>query len=196
MTTLSSKLRPLIQRAVKSHGTRSMAILSKESSEEYKKLVRKVKPAANSSQIGNSSSHTLVAFTNMQNYTERMNKTGRPVSPHVTIYAFPVMALSSITNRVTGVMLALGAGGLGSIEIIAGPGSALSLMETIGSQGFLIAAPAKFAVAFPLVYHYAGALRHFGWDYFPEYLNNVDAEKSSYALFGGATVVSGVIMFL
>lgn len=125
-----------------------------------------------------------------------MKQTGRPVSPHVTIYSFPVTAISSITNRVTGITLALGAAGLGSIEIVAGPGSALSLMQTIGSQGFMIAGPAKFAVAFPVVYHYAGALRHFAWDYFPDYLNNVDAEKSSYALMGGATVVSGIMMFI
>ena len=32
-------------------------------------------------------------------YSERQAKLGRPVSPHVTIYAFPVVALSSITVR-------------------------------------------------------------------------------------------------
>ncbi len=40
---------------------------------------------------------------NKLSYTEKQDKTGRPVSPHVTIYKFPVTALSSITNRVTGV---------------------------------------------------------------------------------------------
>lgn len=92
--------------------------------------------------------------------------------------------------------MAFGAAGLGTAEILGGSGTALWLMETIGSQGFLIAAPAKFAVSFPIVYHYAGALRHFAWDRYPEMLNNVDAEKSSWALFGGATVVSGLAMFL
>ena len=72
-----------------------------------------------------------------------MKKTGRPVSPHVTIYAFPVGALSSITNRVTGVALSLGAAGLGAIEIVAGSGTSLELMQMIGSQGFVIAAGAK-----------------------------------------------------
>ena len=38
-------------------------------------------------------------------YTERQAKLNRPVSPHVTIYAFPIVSISSITNRVTGVML-------------------------------------------------------------------------------------------
>lgn len=72
-----------------------------------------------------------------------MKKTGRPVSPHVTIYAFPAAALSSITNRVTGCELAFGAAGLGALEILGGSGTALELMQTIGSQGFLIAGGAK-----------------------------------------------------
>ena len=38
-------------------------------------------------------------------YTEKQDATGRPVSPHVTTYAFPVVAISSILNRVTGVGL-------------------------------------------------------------------------------------------
>jgi succinate dehydrogenase/fumarate reductase cytochrome b subunit len=72
-----------------------------------------------------------------------MKKTGRPVSPHVTIYAFPVGALSSITNRVTGCALSFGAAGLGALEILVGSGTSLELMQTIGSQGFLISGGAK-----------------------------------------------------
>jgi succinate dehydrogenase (ubiquinone) cytochrome b560 subunit len=125
-----------------------------------------------------------------QNYNERMEKTGRPMSPHVFIYAFPVGALSSITNRVTGCMLSFGAAGLGAIEILGGSGTALSLMETIGSYGFLVSAPAKLAVAFPIVYHYFGAIRHFAWDRYPQLLTNVDVDKASWALIGGSTVVS------
>jgi hypothetical protein len=40
MTSFSPKLRPLVQRAAKSQGARAMTVLSKESGEEYKKLVR------------------------------------------------------------------------------------------------------------------------------------------------------------
>jgi hypothetical protein len=43
-----------------------------------------------------------------ESYTEKQAKKGRPVSPHVTIYKFPVVAISSITNRVTGVALTAG----------------------------------------------------------------------------------------
>jgi len=161
-TAVGNKIQPLVRRAVQSHGVRPMTVLSKQSAEEYKK----------------------------QNYTERMNRTGRPVSPHVTIYALPVAAVASITTRITGVMLSFGALGVGALDLFLGPGSALAVMESIGSQGALVAAPAKFAVAFPLVYHSGGALRHFIWDYFPDkYLNNVDVPKSSVALFA----ISGVL---
>lgn len=43
-----------------------------------------------------------------ESYTARQAKTGRPLSPHVTIYAFPAAALTSIANRVTGVALVVG----------------------------------------------------------------------------------------
>lgn len=146
-----------------------MTVLSKSSGEEYKK----------------------------QNYTERMQKTGRPVSPHVTIYALPVPAFASITTRVTGIMLSFGAFGVGAIDLMGGPGASLSLMESIGSSGFLVASPAKFAVAFPLVYHYLGAVRHFVWDYFPDkYLNNEDVQKSSIALIGSAGLISLGFVFV
>ncbi|KAG7374176.1 succinate dehydrogenase, cytochrome b556 subunit [Nitzschia inconspicua] len=145
-----------------------MTVLSKESAEEYKK----------------------------ENYTARMKKTGRPVSPHVTIYAFPVGAISSITNRVTGCALSFGAFGLAGLDLLGGAGTSLELMQTIGSQGFLITAPAKFAVTFTVVYHYFGAIRHFAWDYFPDLLNNVDVPKSSWALLGGSTVISAGFMLL
>ena len=50
-----------------------------------------------------------IQFSNAtESYTERQAKKGRPVSPHVTIYKFPITAISSITNRATGVALTVG----------------------------------------------------------------------------------------
>ena len=125
-----------------------------------------------------------------------MNKTGRPVSPHVTIYSFPITALSSITNRVTGCALSVGCAGLGFIEIFGGSGTALHLMQLVGSQGWLVAAGAKLGVGFPLVYHYLGALRHFAWDYQPDRLTNDQVAASSYALIGASAVISGALVFV
>jgi succinate dehydrogenase (ubiquinone) cytochrome b560 subunit len=122
-----------------------------------------------------------------------MKTLGRPVSPHVTIYAFPITALSSITNRATGCILACGFAGLGGIELLCGSGSALQLMQTVGSQGFIVTTGAKFAVSFPLVFHYMGALRHFAWDAMPDRLSNEEVEKSSYYVFGGAAAASAAL---
>ena len=125
-----------------------------------------------------------------------MEKTGRPMSPHLTIYAWPVTAISSITNRVTGVVLSFGCAGLGAIELLGGSGTSLALMQTVGSSGFVISSGAKFAVSFSLLYHYAGAIRHLVWDSKPELLTNVDAEKASWALIGGSAVLSTGFMFI
>ena len=50
-------------------------------------------------------SRTAASSTEMS-YTERQATLNRPVSPHVTIYAFPYVAIASITGRVTGVACA------------------------------------------------------------------------------------------
>ncbi|MGK3740629.1 MAG: succinate dehydrogenase (ubiquinone) cytochrome b560 subunit [Bacillariaceae sp.] len=126
-----------------------------------------------------------------------MNKTGRPVSPHVQIYQFPIGALSSITTRVTGILLSFGALGVGGIDLIGGSGSALSVMESIGDSSFLISGPAKLAVAFPIVYHSLGGMRHFIWDQFPDkFLDNEMVPKASQALFGSATLISLGLMIV
>ncbi|KAL7451404.1 hypothetical protein ACHAWC_003239 [Mediolabrus comicus] len=156
----------IASRATSMMFSRGMTILSKESAEEFKK----------------------------ENYNARMAKTRRPVSPHVTIYSFPICALSSITTRVTGCTLSFGAAGLGLVELFGGNGAALSLMSDIGSSSMLLSSGAKFAVAFPVVYHYFGGLRHLLWDNAPEMLTNVDVEKASYTLIGASVLVSGVAL--
>ena len=124
-----------------------------------------------------------------------MKDSGRPVSPHVTIYSFPMAALTSITNRVTGCILSFGAAGLGAAELVGGSGTALSIMQTIGSQGLIVSSTAKFAVAFPLVYHYGAAIRHLYWDNSPDILTNESVEKSSQQLAAGSLALSGILMF-
>ena len=142
---------------------RNMTVLSKQSAEEYKNL----------------------------NFSERAKKSGRPVSPHVAIYSFPIGALTSIVNRVTGCALSVGAAGLGAAELLGGSGTALDLMSTLGAQGGVIAAGAKFGVAFPFVYHYLGGMRHLAWDQMPDMLlTNADVDKASYVLAGSSVLIS------
>jgi succinate dehydrogenase (ubiquinone) cytochrome b560 subunit len=129
-------------------------------------------------------------------YMSRSAAAGRPVSPHVTIYAFPACALSSIATRVTGVALSLGSASLGAMELVGGDGRAAELMSGVGGGGGVAASAARFVVAFPLVYHYLGGLRHYVWDNNPEMLSNVDVEKASYALVGTSVALSAGAMFV
>lgn len=64
-----------------------------------------------------------------------------------------------------------------------------STIGNIGGLGFL----AKFAVAFPLTFHYLGGVRHYMWDKNPESLENDKVEKSSYVLFGASVLGSVAI---
>jgi len=68
-----------------------------------------------------------------ESYTESQIKKGRPVSPHVTIYAFPVTALSSITNRVTGAALTAGTTGIGAAALFGV--DVAQVAASIGSSG-------------------------------------------------------------
>ena len=120
-------------------------------------------------------------------YSETQIARGRPVSPHVTIYAFPVVAISSITVRITGMLLTAGVSGVAGLSLVH-PELAAGVLTDIGNSA--IGPAAKFCVAFPLIYHWFGGLRHTVWDKMPEYVNNQAVEKSSYAVFaagvGGA----------
>jgi len=114
------------------------------------------------------------------------------------IYAFPITALSSITHRVTGCALACGAAGLGAAELFGGSGTALyATKDLMGSTGnSLLTFGAKFAVSYPILYHYTAAMRHFYWDATPEMLTNADVEKSSYYVVGGSlALTTGLCLF-
>lgn len=60
-----------------------------------------------------------------------------------------------------GVLLAVGVTGAGAIALV---GDLPSTIAAFKSAVPLLVYPVKAAVAFPLVYHYAGGLRHIAWD--------------------------------
>lgn len=121
-----------------------------------------------------------------QTYTERMAAKGHPVSPSVEIYKFPIAAISSITNRITGVVLTVGATSFAALSIVGV--DVAGMMMSLGNSG--IGPIFKFSVAFPLVYHYLGGLRHVYWDKKPETITTETVETLSKALFGAAVAGS------
>lgn len=52
--------------------------------------------------------HSAQGENKEETYTERQARSGKPLSPHVQIYKFPLAATSSIVNRVTGVGMTAG----------------------------------------------------------------------------------------
>jgi succinate dehydrogenase / fumarate reductase cytochrome b subunit len=88
----------------------------------------------------------------------------RPLSPHMTIYRWPVTMMTSITHRITGVGLTVGAVILAwwlvsvSNGLDGGYGTFMSLASTPVGELIL------FGVTWALVYHFFNGIRHLAWD--------------------------------
>lgn len=83
--------------------------------------------------------------------------------------------------------------GVGLYSLVGG--NAADVFSVIGSI-YGLNVLAKFAVSFPLVYHYLGGIRHFYWDANPETLTNEDVERVSYMLIGSSVGLSAVASIL
>lgn len=128
----------------------------------------------------------------------------RPLSPDVigldgksAHYKFPWPALSSITNRVTGVVLA---GGVYGASFFALTGNVGNTVATIANWPGIVTFPVKFAIAYTLFYHYLGGVRHIVWDHHK--IGN-QADKTSLLELGpaelsskGLFAVSGALAFV
>jgi succinate dehydrogenase / fumarate reductase, cytochrome b subunit len=87
----------------------------------------------------------------------------RPVSPHLTIYRWPATMMTSITHRVTGVGLSLGAVVLAwwLVSVSNGPEGWQNFHAVSDSPfGLLV----LFGLIWSLVYHFLNGIRHLAWD--------------------------------
>jgi succinate dehydrogenase (ubiquinone) cytochrome b560 subunit len=103
------------------------------------------------------------------------------ISPHVSIYKFPVTAISSILTRVSGVYLSglFIAGGISKLV-----NKDKYLYDKYNNLNSNLKTAFHYTIIFPSVYHTYGGLRHFIWDKYPKLLTNKSVPKSSYLLFG------------
>lgn len=92
-----------------------------------------------------------------------MNKTERPLSPHLSVYRWPITMTLSILHRMTGVALSIGlialvawlesvALGAGSYETVAG------WLDTLIGRLLLL------GWCFSFFFHLANGVRHLFWD--------------------------------
>ena len=66
-----------------------------------------------------SSAKDWVGLQNDQDFFKKNEKLNRPMSPHLTIYKFPLPAMLSVMHRGTGIALSLGISGA-AITLAAG----------------------------------------------------------------------------
>lgn len=130
------------------------------------------------------STSTAVASSNVE----------RPISPHVTIYDFPLPALSSITNRATGVALSVGVMGMGLVAL-GGGCNIPAYVEVVKTSVPILMPLLKMVVAFPIVYHSAAGVRHLIWDKTAKGLDLESVELTSKIVIGGSVVVSVLLGF-
>jgi len=88
---------------------------------------------------------------------------GRPLSPHLTIYRWPVTMMTSITHRATGIAMAVGMLILAwwLVSISNGPegfDSFHAVMDT--PLGLLV----LFGLTWSLAFHLCNGIRHLAWD--------------------------------
>ena len=103
-------------------------------------------------------------------------------------YKFPIVALSSITNRITGCVLSGAVGVGGVIACVGGPEAVPETVELFKSHFPLLVFPAKAMLSFPFVYHGVAGLRHVIWDMSVFGIDNENAKKSSMFVFASSIV--------
>ena len=108
------------------------------------------------------------------------------ISPHLTIYKFPLTAMSSITNRVTGVALS-GAFVASGVYALSGR----DLLVAWDSLDPKIQRAGEAGLTFPVIYHTAGGIRHLLWDRFPTLLTTASTRTSSVGLILGSVIATG-----
>jgi len=88
---------------------------------------------------------------------------GRPLSPHLQIYRWPITMAASITHRVTGIALAAGLVLLAWWLLAAATGpDAYGLFARLA--GNVIGEIVLFGFLWSLAYHLLNGIRHLAWD--------------------------------
>lgn len=101
----------------------------------------------------------------MDRFWDKNTRLNRPMSPHITIYQWSLPMMMSITHRGTGIGLSAGVSLFG-LAALALPGDYASYLELIKSLslGPALIYSAKFAIAFPFMFHTWNGIRHLAWD--------------------------------
>ena len=128
----------------------------------------------------------------MADNPQRPVATTRPLSPHLTVYRWPVTMMTSITHRATGVGLSLGAIILAwwLVSISNGPEGWQNFHAISDTP---IGALVLLGLTWSLVYHFLNGIRHLGWDLGYGFEKKV-AERNSVLIFA-LSVIGALAIF-
>lgn len=117
-----------------------------------------------------------------------MQTDNRPLSPHLQIYRLPLTAITSITHRITGVLLALGAVAVvyWLVAAASGPEAYATAQAVLGNWFSLLI---MFGWTFALFFHLCNGIRHLVWDT-GKALDLDAAHKGTVAVFATAGVLT------
>ncbi|XP_047990407.1 succinate dehydrogenase cytochrome b560 subunit, mitochondrial-like [Leguminivora glycinivorella] len=133
---------------------------------------------------------------NVEHHDIRNERLKRPLSPHLTIYSFPLPAMLSITHRATGIMLSGYATvlGVGALALPHDVSHYITMIEGLNlSPATLFLA--KSVIAAPFAYHFANGLRHLYWDT-AKGLSIKEVYTSGYAVLAMATIITLILAAL
>merc|ERR1712137_293794 len=137
------------------------------------------------------------AAKGMEAFWDKNRKLNRPLSPHLTVYKFPLPPVMSITHRITGTVLT-GAMYIGPIIYLAGSkdfGGYLTMIEGWGTMGYGLVQFTKFSLALSFSYHFVNGVRHLIWDYAAK-LGLDQVYKSGYIVMAITLLVTAGLMML
>ena len=122
-----------------------------------------------------------------------MSTDNRPLSPHLQVYRLPFTALTSISHRISGVLLSGGALVLvyWVVATAAGPQAYATANAILGSLPVQLL---LFAWTFVLFYHLCNGIRHLFWD--AGYGLSLEAAQRSGQTVIGAAVALTLLAWL
>jgi succinate dehydrogenase / fumarate reductase cytochrome b subunit len=128
----------------------------------------------------------------MADHPQTTPNPGRPLSPHLTIYRWPVTMMTSITHRATGIAMAVGMLILAwwLVSISNGPeGYDRFHMVMDSPLGILV----LFGLTWSLCFHLCNGIRHLAWD-FGYGFGKADARQASIAVIA-VSLIAAVAIF-
>jgi len=92
-----------------------------------------------------------------------MSNSGRPMSPHMSVYRWPITMTLSILHRLTGVALAVGLM-VYVVWLMAAAGSSIDYQQFVDLMQTPVGRIALVGWSFAFFFHLCNGVRHLFWD--------------------------------